>query len=122
MMVVAGTVAASVRAAARSLGLQVILLWLTGQGPSFAGSGQVVPLDTGTLFAATVVMVVATSILAILFQQFERESRPFRTGTGRRFRRFSRSSALRSIVSNLTKTTPGDATRVTSPGVSLAFG
>ena len=61
-----------------ALGLQVILLWLTGQGPSFSrSSGQVVPLIFSTLFAATVVMVVATSILAILFQQLERESRPF---------------------------------------------
>src|SRR5690606_27413635 len=61
-----------------ALGLQVVLLWLNGQGPSFASSsGQVVPLIFSALFASAVVMVVATSILAILSRQLERDSRPF---------------------------------------------
>lgn len=61
-----------------ALGLQVVLLWLNGQGPSFSrSSGQVVPLIFSALFAASVIMVVATSILAILARQLERDSRPF---------------------------------------------
>jgi hypothetical protein len=61
-----------------ALALQVVLLWLNGQGPSFASSsGQVVPIMFSVLFAATVVMVVATSIIAIVGRQLERDSRPF---------------------------------------------
>ncbi|MCC6704703.1 MAG: hypothetical protein IT334_07480 [Thermomicrobiales bacterium] len=61
-----------------ALGLQVVLLWLSGQGPSFSrSSGEIVPLLFSALFAASVLMVVATSILAILARQFERDSRPF---------------------------------------------
>ncbi|MEZ4625263.1 MAG: hypothetical protein R2843_10850 [Thermomicrobiales bacterium] len=80
-----------------------------------------VPLDTGTLFAATVVMVVATSILAILFQQFERESRPFRTGTGRGFGGSAEAAPLLDSLQPHQNDT-GRRARVTSPGVSLAFG
>jgi hypothetical protein len=61
-----------------ALGLQVVLLWLNGQGPRFASSsGQIVPLIFSVLFAAAVVMVIATSALAIVARQLERDSRPF---------------------------------------------
>jgi hypothetical protein len=61
-----------------ALALQVVLLWLSGMGPSFSrSSGQVVPLIFSTLFAASVVMVVATSVLALIARDIERDSRPF---------------------------------------------
>lgn len=61
-----------------ALGLEVIVLWLAGRGPSFENtSGQVVPLLYSVLFAMTVLIVVGTSIVAIIVKQLERNSRPF---------------------------------------------
>jgi hypothetical protein len=61
-----------------ALGLEVIVLWLAGRGPSFENtSGQVVPLLYSLLFAMTVLIVVGTSIVAIIVKQLERNSRPF---------------------------------------------
>ncbi|CAN5705317.1 hypothetical protein BH09CHL1_BH09CHL1_34370 [soil metagenome] len=61
-----------------ALGLEVIVLWLAGRGPSFENtSGQVVPLLYSLLFAMTVLIVVGTSIVAIIAKQLERNSRPF---------------------------------------------
>jgi hypothetical protein len=61
-----------------ALGLEVVVLWLAGRGPSFENtSGQVVPLLYSVLFAMTVLVVVGTSIVAIIARQIERNSRPF---------------------------------------------
>jgi magnesium-transporting ATPase (P-type) len=61
-----------------ALGLEVIVLWLAGRGPSFENtSGQVVPMLYSLLFALTVLVVVGTSIIAIIVKQLERNSRPF---------------------------------------------
>lgn len=61
-----------------ALGLEVIVLWLAGRGPSFEDtSGQVVPLLYSLLFAMTVLVVVGTNIVAIIVRQIERNSRPF---------------------------------------------
>lgn len=61
-----------------ALGLEVVVLWLAGRGPSFEDtSGQVVPLLYSVLFAMTVLVVVGTSIVAIIVRQIERNSRPF---------------------------------------------
>lgn len=61
-----------------ALGLEVIVLWLAGRGPSFENtSGQVVPMLYSLLFALTVLVVVGTSIIAIIVKDLERNSRPF---------------------------------------------
>ncbi len=61
-----------------ALGLQVVVLWLSGHGPSFTRtSGQIVPLLFSVLFAVAVAVVVGTSILAIIVRQLERDTRPF---------------------------------------------
>jgi hypothetical protein len=61
-----------------ALGLQVVVLWLSGHGPSFTRtSGQIVPLLFSILFAVTVAVVVGTSIIAIIVRQLERDTRPF---------------------------------------------
>lgn len=78
--VMSWSVAPSLRAFAPpvALGLEVIVLWLAGRGPSFEDtSGQVVPLLYSLLFAMTVLVVVGTSIVAIVVRQIERNSRPF---------------------------------------------
>jgi hypothetical protein len=61
-----------------ALGLEVIVLWLAGRGPSFEDTtGQVVPLLYSVLFAMTVLVVAGTGIVAIVVRQIERNSRPF---------------------------------------------
>lgn len=74
------SVAPSLRAFAPpiALGLQVVILWLSGHGPSFTRtSGQIVPLLFSILFAVTVAVVVGTNIIAIIVRQLERDTRPF---------------------------------------------
>ncbi|MGH2531265.1 MAG: hypothetical protein ACRDJW_03060 [Thermomicrobiales bacterium] len=48
-----------------ALGVQFILLWMMGRGPTFhASSGGLVPLTQGGLLALTVVLVVVTPIVS----------------------------------------------------------